>query len=57
MDVSPAGAIAQSQMLLQGGVAMGVLRKALDIQAQLGADLAKLLDQQAGVGQRIDTTA
>ena len=57
MDVSPTGAIAQSQMLLQSGVAMGVLRKALDIQAQLGADLAKLLDQQAGVGQRIDTTA
>ncbi|MCX6548993.1 MAG: YjfB family protein [Geothrix sp.] len=57
MDVSPAGAIAQSQMLLQSGVAMGVLRKALDVQAQLGADLAKLLDQQAGVGQRVDTTA
>lgn len=57
MDVSPAGAIAQSQMLLQSGVAMGVLRKALDIQAQLGADLAKLLDQQAGVGQRVDTMA
>ena len=57
MDVSLAGAIAQSQMLLQSGVAMGVLRKALDVQAQLGADLAKLLDQQAGVGQRIDTMA
>ena len=57
MNVSPAGAIAQSQRLIQAGVAMGVLRKSLDIQAQEGAAMVKLLDQSAGLGQRIDTTA
>lgn len=57
MDVSPAGATAQSQALIQSGVAMSVLRKSLDIQAQEGAALAKLMDQSAGLGQRIDTTA
>ena len=57
MNVSPAGAIAQSQQLLQSSIAMGVLRKSLDIQAQVGADLVKLMDQQAGLGQRIDTSA
>ncbi|MEI7615010.1 MAG: YjfB family protein [Betaproteobacteria bacterium] len=57
MNVSPAGAIAQSQQLIQAGVAMGVLRKSLDIQAQEGAAMVKLLDQSAGLGQRIDTTA
>jgi len=57
VNVSPAGAIAQSQQLLQSSIAMGVLRKSLDIQAQVGADLVKLMDQQAGLGQTIDTSA
>lgn len=57
MDVSPVGVIAQSQALVQGGVAISVLRKSLEIQAQAGADLVKAMDQQAGLGQSIDTTA
>ncbi len=57
MEVSPAGAIAQSQALLQSGVAVGVLRKSLDIEAQQGAALVKLMDQAAGLGQQIDTSA
>ncbi len=57
MDVSPASAVAQSQALLQSGIAVGVLRKSLDIEAQQGAALVKLMDQGAGLGQRIDTSA
>ncbi len=57
MDVSPASAVAQSQALLQSGIAVGVLRKSLDIEAQQGAALVKLMDQAAGLGQRIDTSA
>ncbi len=57
MDVSPAGAVAQGQALLQSGVAVGVLRKSLDIEAQQGAALVKLMDQGAGLGQRVDTLA
>ena len=57
MDVSPAGAVVQSQALIQSAVAVGVLRKSLDIEAQQGAALVKLMDQAAGLGQRIDTSA
>jgi Putative motility protein len=57
MEVSPAGVMAQGQALIQSGIAVGVLRKSLDIEAQQGAALVKLMDQGAGLGQRIDTSA
>ncbi len=57
MDVSPAGAAAQAQQLLQQQVAVGVLRKSLDVQAQEGAALVRMLDQSAGLGRNLDQYA
>ncbi|NTW86429.1 MAG: putative motility protein [Holophagaceae bacterium] len=58
MDVSPVGAaMAQSQAQIQSGIAVGVLRKSLDIEAQQGAALIKLMDQGAGLGRQVDTLA
>ena len=57
MDISPAGAAAQSQQLLQQQVAVGVLRKSLDVETQQGAALVKMLNQSTGLGQGIDQYA
>lgn len=57
MDISPAGAAAQAQQLLQQQVAVGVLRKSLDAEAQQGAALVKMLNQSTGLGQGIDQYA
>ncbi len=57
MDISPAGAAAQAQQLLQQQVAVGVLRKSLDVDAQQGAALVKMLNQSTGLGQGIDQYA
>ncbi|MBK7292678.1 MAG: putative motility protein [Geothrix sp.] len=57
MEISPAGAAAQAQQLLQQQVAVGVLRKSLDIEAQQGAALVKMLNQSTGLGQGIDQYA
>ena len=56
MDVT-AAANAMSQYQLQSGLAMGVLKKALDIEAEQGAALIKMLDQSSGLGQRVDLLA
>lgn len=57
MDVSPAGAVAQAQQLLLQQVAVGVLRKSLDVEAQQGAALVRMLDQSAGLGRNLDQYA
>jgi len=57
VDISPAGAAAQAQQLLQQQVAVGVLRKSLDVDAQQGAALVKMLNQSTGLGQGIDQYA
>jgi len=57
VDISPAGAAAQSQQLLQQQVAVGVLKKSLDVDAQQGAALVKMLNQSTGLGQGIDQYA
>lgn len=57
MDISPAGAAAQSQQLLQQQVAVGVLRKSLDVETQQGAALVQMLNQSTGLGQGIDQYA
>ncbi|MFZ1376506.1 MAG: putative motility protein [Geothrix sp.] len=57
MDISPAGAAAQAQQLLQQQVAVSVLKKSLDVDAQQGAALVKMLNQSTGLGQGIDQYA
>jgi len=57
VEISPAGAAAQAQQLLQQQVAVGVLRKSLDMEAQQGAALVKMLNQSTGLGQGIDQYA
>lgn len=57
MDITPATAVAAQQSRTQAQYAVGVLRKVLDIEAEQGAQLAKMVAQQAGVGQRVDLYA
>lgn len=57
VDVSPAGSVAQAQALVQGQVAVSVLKKSLDITAEQGAELARMMATASGVGQRIDQYA
>jgi hypothetical protein len=47
----------QSQALTQQTVGISVLRKALDITAEQGAQLVKMMAQQTGVGQQVDLQA
>ena len=57
MDISPAAVVAMNQIKVQNEVAVNVLRKSLDITAETGAELVKLMAQQSGVGQRVDLYA
>jgi hypothetical protein len=57
VDITPATAVAMKQFKAQSDLAVGVLRKVLDTSSQQGADLAKMVDQAGGVGQRIDLYA
>ena len=57
MDITPATAVALNQFKTQNELATRVLRKVLDVSAEQGADLARMIDQQAGVGQRVDLYA
>ena len=49
-----AASSAQSQALTRTEIAVSVLRKSLDIDAEQGAQLVKMLDQASGLGQRVD---
>jgi len=57
VDISPAAVVAMNQIKVQNEVAVNVLRKSLDITAETGAELVKLMAQQSGVGQRVDLYA
>lgn len=57
MAITPATAVALNQLQVQNELAARVLRKTLDVSAEQGAQLAQLVAQQAGVGQRIDLYA
>jgi TRAP-type mannitol/chloroaromatic compound transport system substrate-binding protein len=57
VEITAASAAAQSQANLQDRLAVSVLRKSLDITAEQGAELAKMVAQSGGVGQRVDQYA
>lgn len=57
MDITPATAVAASQLKTQTELATRVLKKVLDVNTQQGADLANMIAQAGGVGQRIDLYA
>ncbi len=57
MDPLAASTIAQTQATIQSQVAVGMLKKTLDITAEQGAELVKMMSQQAGIGQRVDLSA
>jgi hypothetical protein len=45
---------AQAQALTQTEVTMSVLKLSLDINAEQGAALVKMMDQAGGLGQQVD---
>jgi hypothetical protein len=57
VNISPAGAVAINQAKIQNEVAVGMLKKSLDVDAKLGADLVKMLEQSGGLGGRVDLLA
>jgi len=57
VDPLAASTIAQTQAAIQGQVAFSILKKTLDITAEQGAELVKMMSQQVGVGQRVDLSA
>jgi hypothetical protein len=57
MEISPVAAAAQSQANLQNQMAVSVLKKSLDMQAQQGAELVKMMAQAGGIGGRVDQYA
>ncbi len=54
MELTAVSAAAQTQAMTQNTIAVSVLRKSLDITAEQGAELAKMMDQAGGLGQRVD---
>jgi hypothetical protein len=57
MDALVAAVMNQQAALTQGTVQIGVLRKVLDIEAQQGVDLARMMQQAAGLGRAVDFQA
>lgn len=57
MEITAAGAAALAQANTQNQIAVSVLKKSLDISADQGAELVKMMAQSSGVGQRVDQTA
>ncbi|HJW71279.1 MAG TPA: YjfB family protein [Geothrix sp.] len=57
MEISPVAAAAQSQANLQNQLAVSVLKKSLDMQAQQGEELVKMMAQAGGIGGRVDQYA
>ena len=56
MDLT-ATAIAMSQYQLQSSLAIGVLKKTLDLDAEQGAALVQMMNQSSGIGQKVDLYA
>jgi Putative motility protein len=57
VDPLAASTIAQTQAKVQGDVSIAMLKKSVDLMAQEGADLARLVSQAGGVGQAMDLQA
>jgi Putative motility protein len=57
VDPLAASAVAQTQAMTQNQVAVAMLKKTVDIMAQQGADLAKMVSQAGGVGGVVDLQA
>jgi hypothetical protein len=57
MEITATTAAAQTQANTQNQMAVSVMKKALDIQTQQGADLVKMIDQAGGLGGRVDQYA
>lgn len=57
MELTAATATAMKQATLQNEVGMAVLRKSLDLSAEQGAEIVKIMSQSSGVGQRVDLYA
>lgn len=57
MEVSTAASVSMAQANVQSQVAVSMLKKTLDISAEQGAELAKMMAQAGGVGGRVDQFA
>ncbi len=57
LSVNATAAASQQAANTQGAVQLQVLRKVLDMESQQGADLARMVQQAAGVGQSVDYRA
>jgi hypothetical protein len=56
-SISPAAVVGQQMATTQGDFAVKVLRKMLDSEAAQAAQLLQLVNQGAGLGTSIDTSA
>jgi len=52
--ISPAAVVADRMAATRDEVAVAVLRKTLDMTASQGQALARMIDQQAGLGRSLD---
>ena len=57
MDPLAASAVTQSQAMIQNQVAVSVLKLSLDLTAEQGAELVKVMSQQSGIGQQVNLNA
>ena len=57
MDPLVASAVTQSQAMIQNEVAVSMLKKTLDLTAEQGAELVKMMSQQSGIGQQVNLSA
>jgi hypothetical protein len=57
MDPLVASAITQTQAMVQNQVGVAMLKKTVDLMAEQGAELVKMMSQQAGLGQQVDLQA
>jgi hypothetical protein len=57
VDPLVASTVAQSQALIQNQVAVSMLKKTLDLTAEQGAELVKVMSQQSGIGQQVNLNA
>jgi len=57
MDPLVASAITQTQAMVQNQVGVARLKKTVDLMAEQGAELVKMMSQQAGLGQQVDLQA
>ncbi len=55
--ISPAAVVADRMAATRDEVAVAVLRKTLDMTASQGQALARMIDQQVGLGRSLDTYA